>query len=110
MCLNSAERLTAEDRGNLLRRATRHRDASVRRLAARLRKAAPLDAHDQQLPGLTSRETEVLRLISEGLDNDNIATTLFIAPSTVKTHVNRIFVKLGTFEPHQCGSRVPCQS
>ena len=44
---------------------------------------------------LSSREHEVLRLIAEGHDNGTIAARLYVATSTVKTHVNRIFGKLG---------------
>lgn len=44
---------------------------------------------------LSPREVEVLRLIAEGLDNNEIAAKLFIAPDTVKTHVGRLFDRLG---------------
>lgn len=44
---------------------------------------------------LTARETEVLRLVGEGLTNSQIAGKLIIAESTVKTHLLRIFTKLG---------------
>ncbi|HET6385615.1 MAG TPA: response regulator transcription factor [Armatimonadota bacterium] len=44
---------------------------------------------------LTERELEVLRLLSTGLKNRDIATVLFVAESTVKTHVEHIMRKLG---------------
>lgn len=44
---------------------------------------------------LTDREIEVLRLVSTGLNNRGIAALLFIAESTVKTHVEHIIGKLG---------------
>jgi DNA-binding NarL/FixJ family response regulator len=43
---------------------------------------------------LTERETEVVRLMSEGLSNRDIAARLFVAEATVKTHVNNVFGKL----------------
>lgn len=45
---------------------------------------------------LTPRETEVLALIGEGLSNREIGERLFLGQATVKTHVNRIFAKIGT--------------
>ena len=47
-------------------------------------------------PGaLTPRETEVLRLIAQGLSNAEISSTLVIAEQTTKTHIGRILAKLG---------------
>jgi NarL family two-component system response regulator LiaR len=44
---------------------------------------------------LSNRELEVLTLIAKGLTNDEIAATLHLSLSTVKTHVRGIFNKLG---------------
>lgn len=43
---------------------------------------------------LTEREVEVLRLMAEGLSNDEIAQTLVIGRATVKTHVSNVLMKL----------------
>jgi DNA-binding NarL/FixJ family response regulator len=44
---------------------------------------------------LTRRETEVLRLLAEGLTNREIAARLFISPKTAEHHVGRLYAKLG---------------
>jgi DNA-binding NarL/FixJ family response regulator len=44
--------------------------------------------------GISERELDVLKLIAEGLSNDEIAGKLFISINTVKTHVSNIFTKL----------------
>jgi DNA-binding NarL/FixJ family response regulator len=44
---------------------------------------------------LTERETDVLRLLAQGKANKEIAASLFISETTVKTHVSNILMKLG---------------
>ncbi|WP_406145851.1 response regulator [Streptomyces sp. NBC_01012] len=56
--------------------------------------AAPEPAAPPPLPDLAPRETEVLKLIAEGLSNAEIADRMFISRETVKTYVSRILTKL----------------
>lgn len=44
---------------------------------------------------LTNREMDVLRLVAQGKTNAGVAEALFLSAATVKTHLNRIFDKLG---------------
>jgi DNA-binding CsgD family transcriptional regulator len=44
---------------------------------------------------LTPAELDVVRLVSEGLGNKDVATRLFISPRTVQSHLTRVYTKLG---------------
>jgi DNA-binding NarL/FixJ family response regulator len=55
----------------------------------------PTDTPPTALAKLTPRETQVLRLIAEGLSNPEIAARMTITEETVKTHVSRVLTKLG---------------
>jgi DNA-binding NarL/FixJ family response regulator len=50
---------------------------------------------DSELEELTAREREVLALVGQGLSNAEIAEQLVLSPLTAKTHVARLFTKLG---------------
>jgi DNA-binding NarL/FixJ family response regulator len=57
--------------------------------------APPAPAGERATGELTAREAEVLKLIAAGLSNGEIAQQLVVSNATVKTHVNRIFFKIG---------------
>lgn len=68
----------------------------TRRLIAQFAKLQPRpDSGSPAMRNLTARETEVLRLIAEGLSNPEIAARLVVGEETVKTHVSRLLNKLG---------------
>lgn len=60
-----------------------------------VRSSSPIvTSSNYELPVLSQREIEVLKLIAKGLTNQQIALRLSVAESTVKTHINNIYTKL----------------
>jgi DNA-binding NarL/FixJ family response regulator len=70
--------------------------AITRRLVEQyLRRPPPGARTPLGLGELTDRELDVLRLVARGKSNQQIAGTLFLGESTVKTHLTHLFAKLG---------------
>ncbi|MFD1537059.1 response regulator [Nonomuraea guangzhouensis] len=63
--------------------------------------ARPAEPDTGRLAPLTGREREVLAGVAGGLSNGQIAEALFMSPATVKTHVNRMMVKLAVHDRAQ---------
>ena len=73
-------------------------DPSVqRRLVELLRTGAPVSSApvpEAPAEGLTRREVDVVKLVAEGLTNQQIARRLVVSEATVKTHLNNVLAKL----------------
>ena len=67
----------------------------TRRVIDRMAEQPEVGLASAELEELTPRELDVLELLTRGLSNAEIAGALVVEPSTVKTHVKRILMKLG---------------
>ncbi len=89
--------LRAGARGYLLKDSSREELAGAIRAVAAGELLLDPDMVDaaKDAGGLTTRELEVLSLMADGHNNGEIATALYVSENTVKTHVSKIFAKLG---------------
>ncbi len=74
-------------------------------LLAAFSSPAQSEIRNQKSEILTSRELEILRLIADGLTNEQIANRLYLSLYTVKAHVRNIFAKLDAASRTQAVSR-----
>ena len=56
---------------------------------------------------LTPAELDVVRLVSQGLGNNDIATRLFVSPRTVQSHLTHVYAKLGLTSRIQLAQEAP---
>lgn len=92
--------LAAGAAGILLKSAANsHLVASIRKVAAGklviAEEVETLLATSEPVPELSPRQHEILESITRGLSNPQIALQLDISPESVKTHLNKLFAKLG---------------
>ncbi len=72
-------------------------EALLRRSTWQKEKVSNVDlkfVQDGEIEPLTAREKEILKMVSQGASNNDIAEKLFVREVTVKTHLNSIFKKL----------------
>ena len=92
--LIAAVRVVAAGEALLAPRLTRR---LIEAFVAETAPSAGMTAPDatRRIEALTPREREVLALVGRGASNQEIAGTLVLSPLTAKTHVARLFAKLG---------------
>jgi DNA-binding NarL/FixJ family response regulator len=87
--------LGKETRGQEVVRVVAHAAAAPRSFVAPGLTGSLLRRGAAAATRLTPREMQILRLVADGLGTSDIAGRLFMGESTVKTHLNRLFRKLG---------------
>ena len=78
-----------------LRLTQRNKKVEVREIMVATPVEFVRDQEKLELFGITPRELEVLQLIADGLSNKEIAVRVFVSENTIKTHLSRVFDKLG---------------
>ena len=53
---------------------------------------------------MSERESGILALITQGLNNANVAARTFLTPNTVKSYIRTLYRKIGVLQPHQGGA------
>ena len=76
-------------------RGERRIDLETLTRAVERRRPRPQTSGDRTRPPLTPRETEIVRLVAQGLRNKELAQRLSITEGTVKIHLHNIYDKLG---------------
>jgi DNA-binding CsgD family transcriptional regulator len=61
---------------------------------------------DPDLPGLTTQELRVARLVLSGLSNRQVAIELYLSPKTVEFHLANVYAKLGVRSRHELAARI----
>ena len=93
--LETAERLGAVPLGEAIRALAARSRIALEPSTAPPASDTPDETHGIAIYDLTAREVEVLRLVSAGRTNRQIAAELFISESTAGVHVSHILAKLG---------------
>jgi DNA-binding CsgD family transcriptional regulator len=107
--LRTASRLRCEPLETSLRTLARHAGLSAAELEDAPPEAMAAESPEARSTGpltvpLTPRERDVLKILTEGFSNQQIARRLFITESTVSVHVSHIIAKLGVSNRLQAAS------
>lgn len=81
--------------GDVLRAAGPHLRAAYLRGREDALRANPRASAASMVAQLSEREVDVIRLAARGLENAEIASEMFLATDTIKTHMRRAMAKLG---------------
>ena len=87
------------------RGAGRPPESQSREIGSEVSESGPSREATEQIESLTPREIEVLRLLSQGQTNPQIAQNLEVSRGTVKIHVQHIISKLGVSDRTQAAVR-----